>query len=251
MVGFGVIQINRDKTGFRYGENKTVILTPLFKMVVGQLISDDIPPLKNNDSAEKALRWMDEFKVSWLPVVEGTEFMGIISENELFELDESESLIGSNGLSLIRPVLHENQHAYDALKLMAQLQVDVVGVIDEQGKYRGAVTVRKIAEHLAKMAAIREPGGILVLEVNNVDYSLAQIAQIVEGNDAKILSAYVAGIPNTPRVEVTLKINREDLSRIIQTFSRYNYEIKGTFHQSVYEEDLKERYDEFMNYIRL
>lgn len=220
-------------------------------MIIGHLISDDIPPLKNNDSAEKALKWMDEFKVSWLPVVDGTEFIGLISESELFELDESDSPISSAHLNLIRPQLTESQHAYDALKLMAQLNVDVIGVLDEHGQYRGAVSIRKIAEQLVKMAAMKEPGGILVVEVNNVDYSLSQIAQIVEGNDAKILSAYVAGIPGTPRVEVTLKINREDLSRIVQTFERYNYTINGTFHQSVYEDDMKERYDEFMNYIRL
>lgn len=220
-------------------------------MVIGQLISDDIPPLKNNDSAEKALKWMDEFKVSWLPVVDGTEFIGLISESELFELDESDAPISSSHLNLIRPQLAESQHAYDALKLMAQLNVDVIGVLDDKGQYRGAVTIRKIAEQLVKMAAMKEPGGILVVEVNNVDYSLSQIAQIVEGNDAKILSTYVAGIPGTPKVEVTIKINREDLSRIIQTFERYNYTISGTFHQSVYADDLKERYDEFMNYIRL
>lgn len=220
-------------------------------MIVNQLISDDIPPLKTNDSAEKALRWMEEFKVSWLPVIEGTEFVGMISESELFELDESGSSIGSTHLSLMRPVLNASQHAYDALKLMAQLNVDVIGVLDEQGKYRGAVTMRKLADQLAKMAAVREPGGIIILEVNNVDYSLAQMAQIVEGNDAKILSTYVSGIGNMGRVEVTLKINREDLSRIMQTFERYNYQINGTFHQSAYEEDLRGRYDEFMNYIRI
>jgi len=220
-------------------------------MKIGQLISDDIPPLKINDSAEKALRWMEEFKVSWLPVVDGTEFVGLISEGELFELEESDASIGSSAIALLRPVLNENQHAYDALKLMAELNVDVIAVLDDRGMYRGAVTIRKMAEHLTKMASIREPGGIMVLEVNNVDYSLAQIAQIVEGNDAKILSTYVSGIPGTTRVEVTLKINREDLSRIAQTFERYNYQINATFHQSAYEEDLRGRYDEFMNYIRI
>jgi CBS domain-containing protein len=220
-------------------------------MRIGQLISDDIPPLKINDSAEKALRWMEEFKVSWLPVVDGADFIGLISEGELFELEESDASIGSSALALLRPVLNENQHAYDALKLMAELNVDVIAVLDDRGKYKGAVTIRKMAEHLTKMASIREPGGILVLEVNNVDYSLAQIAQIVEGNDAKILSTYVSGIQGTTRVEVTLKINREDLSRIVQTFERYNYQINATFHQSAYEEDLRGRYDEFMNYIRI
>lgn len=220
-------------------------------MVINQLISDDVPPLKTNDSADKALRWMEEFKVAWLPVVNGDEFVGLISEAELFELDSSDTSVGNAPMKLIRPVLFANQHAYDGLKLMAQLNVDVIGVLDERGKYKGAVTMRKLAEHLSKMAAVREPGGIIVLEVNNVDYSLAQIAQIVEGNDAKILSTYVSGIPGTAKVEVTLKINREDLSRILQTFSRYNYVVKGTFHQSAYEEDLRERYDEFMNYIRI
>jgi CBS-domain-containing membrane protein len=220
-------------------------------MVINQLISDDVPPLKTNDDADKALRWMEEFKVAWLPVVNKDEFVGLISEAELFELDASDTPIGSTPMQLIRPQLFANQHAYDALKLMAQLNVDVIGVLDERGKYKGAVTMRKLAEHLSKMAAVREPGGIIVLEVNNVDYSLAQIAQIVEGNDAKILSTYVSGVPNSNRVEVTLKINREDLSRILQTFSRYNYVVKGTFHQSAYEEDLRERYDEFMNYIRI
>lgn len=232
-------------------DNKSVNLSARNNMRIGQLISDDIPPLKTIDSADKALRWMEEFKVSWLPVVDGTEFVGMISEGELLELDQSEAEIGSSQLSLIRPVLNENQHAYDALKLMSQLNIDVVGIVDDRGKYCGAVTIRKIAEHLTKMAAIREPGGILVLEVNNVDYSLAQIAQIVEGNDAKILSTYVSGIQGSHRVEVTLKINREDLSRIVQTFERYNYQINGTYHQSAYEEDLRGRYDEFMNYIRI
>ena len=92
---------------------------------------------------------------------------------------------------------------------------------------------------------------IIILEVNNVDYSLSQISQIVEGNDAKILSAYVANVPNSTKVEVTLKTNKEDLTRILQTFIRYNYIVKATFHQSSFEEDMRSRYDEFINYINM
>ena len=220
-------------------------------MLAKELINDEIPPLKIEDSAEKALQWMDEFHVRNLPVVNGTEFIGMISEDDLFDLDDPDAPIGSHKLSLIKPHLHAGQHAYDVLKLMAELSLDVIAVTDEGGNFMGSITLPQLAEKLARLAAVREPGGIMVLEVNNVDYSLAQIAQIVESNDAKILSCYVAGTPDSNKVEVTLKLNRDDLSRIIQTFGRYNYTIKATFHQSSFEEDLRQRYDEFMNYINM
>ena len=220
-------------------------------MLARDLINDDIPPLKVEDSAERALRWMDEFHVSHLPVVKGTEFVGMVSDDELYDLTDQDLPLGAQKLALIKPHLLAGQHAYDVLKLMAELTLDVIAVTDENGIYLGSVTLPRLAEKLARLAAVREPGGILVLEVNNVDYSLSQIAQIIEGNDAKILSAYVAPVADSTKVEVTIKVNRDDLSRILQTFVRYNYTVKATFHQSSYEEDLKGRYDEFMNYINM
>lgn len=220
-------------------------------MLAKELINDDVPPLKVEDTVERALAWMDEFHVSYLPLVNGTQFLGMISDDELYDLDDPEAPIGSHKLALVKPVLHPGQHAYDVLKLMAELSLDVIAVTDDEGNFIGSVTLPRLAEQLSRLAAVREPGGILVLEVNNVDYSLSQIAQIVESNDGRILSSYVAATSDSNKLEVTLKINREDLSRILQTFSRYNYVIKSTFHQSSFEEDLRQRYDEFMNYISI
>lgn len=220
-------------------------------MIAKELINDDVPPLKVEDTVERALAWMDEFHVSHLPLVNGTQFIGMISDDELYDLGEPESPIGSHKLSLVKPVLHPGQHAYDVLKLMAELSLDVIAVSDAEGNFVGSVTLPRLAEKLSRLAAVREPGGILVLEVNNVDYSLSHISQIVEGNDARILSSYVSASQDPNKVEVTLKVNKEDLSRILQTFNRYNYVVKATFHQSSFEEDLRQRYDEFMNYISM
>ncbi|HLG03066.1 MAG TPA: CBS domain-containing protein [Bacteroidia bacterium] len=220
-------------------------------MTAIELINEDIPPLKIEDTALKALAWMHEFHVSNLAVVKGKEFIGMISEDELYDLDEPDAPIGSHRLTLIKPVLHSGQHVYDALRLMAELSLDVIAVTDENGKFLGSVTLPRLAEKLSRLAAVRSPGGILVLEVNNVDYSLSQISQIVEGNDAKILSCYVGSVPDSNKVEVTLKVNKDDLSRILQTFARYNYVVKATYHQSSYEEDMQQRYEEFMNYINM
>ncbi|MSP70302.1 MAG: CBS domain-containing protein [Bacteroidetes bacterium] len=220
-------------------------------MIANDLISDDIPPLKIEDSPKKALLWMEEFHVSHLPVISGTQFIGMISDDELYDLNDQDASIGSHKLALLKPHLLGSQHPYDVLKLMAELSLDVIAVIDEAGNFVGSVTLPRLAEKLAALAAVRELGGIIILEVNNVDYSLSQISQIVEGNDAKILSAYVANVPNSTKVEVTLKTNKEDLTRILQTFIRYNYIVKATFHQSSFEEDMRSRYDEFINYINM
>jgi hypothetical protein len=65
--------------------------------------------------------------------------------------------------------------------------------------------------------------------MNANDFSMSQVCQIVEGNDAKILAAYVTPHPNSTRMELTLKLNVTDLTSIRQTFNRYNYTVKASF----------------------
>jgi hypothetical protein len=91
----------------------------------------------------------------------------------------------------------------------------------------------------------------LVLEVNQIDYSLAQIAQIVESNNAKILSSYIMSSPDSTKLEVTLKINKTELDPIIRTFERYDYTISASFQKSDFNDDLQLRYDSLINYLKL
>jgi hypothetical protein len=90
-----------------------------------------------------------------------------------------------------------------------------------------------------------------VLEMAKSDYSMAQIAQIVESNDARILSSYIMSSADSTNIEVTLKINKIELDRIIRTFERYDYVIKASFQKSSYNDDLKFRYDALMNYLNM
>ena len=192
-------------------------------MLAKELITDDIPPLKTNDTGLMAINWMDEFKVSHLPIVNKHEYLGLISDTDILDYDITDDELGKCKLSLIRPYVLESQHVYEVIKMISTMKLTVLPVLDEQQNYVGLIPANVLIQQFATLAATREPGGIIVLEMNNHDYTLAQIAQIVESNDGKILSSYVNHIPDSTRMEVTLKINREDLSAIIQTFYRYNY----------------------------
>ena len=124
-------------------------------------------------------------------------------------------------------------------------------LLDKEEKYLGCTSVHQLLSLVSSTGSIKERGAILVLEINQVDYSLAQIAQIVESNDAKILSSFIMSSSDSSNIEVTLKINKIELDRIIRTFERYDYIIKATFQKGNYEDDLQFRFDALMNYLNL
>lgn len=220
-------------------------------MLAKDLITDEIQPLKTTDSGLMALNWMDEFKVSHLPIVHNHEYLGLISDTDILDLNITDDELGKHKLSLIRPFVFENQHIYEVIKLISSMKLTVLPVLEEKENYVGLLTQTSILQQFAILAATREPGGIIVLEMNALDYTLSQIAQIVESNDGKILSCYVNSLADSTKIEVTLKINKEDISGILQTFYRYNYTVKASFHQSQFSDDMKNRFDSFMNYINI
>lgn len=220
-------------------------------MLIADLITHDIPALKPADTIEQALDWMEEFKVEHLPVLSHKALAGLVSESDLHALHDNQGKIGDHQFRYLRPIIHPQQHAFDALKLMSGMQLTLIPVLDDNDNYVGAVTQKSVLDKLAALSSVMEQGGIIELELNKSDYSLTQIASIVEGNDAKILSCYVTSTPDSNRIEVTLKINREDLTRILQTFNRYNYNVKASYHQAGYEDDLKNKFDEFMRFLNI
>lgn len=220
-------------------------------MLIADLITHDIPALRPADTIEQALEWMEEFKVEHLPVLSHKALAGLVSESDLQALHDNTGKIGDHQFRYLRPVIHPQQHAFDALKIMSGLHLTLVPVLDDNDNYMGSVTQKSVLDKLAGFSSVMEQGGIIELELNKNDYSLTQIASIVEGNDAKILSCYVTSTPDSNKIEVTLKINREDLTRVLQTFHRYNYTVKASYHQAGYEDDLKNRFDEFMRFLNI
>jgi acetoin utilization protein AcuB len=215
-----------------------------------ELITDEIPPLTHTDSGEKALHWMDEFKVSHLPVLKNGNFVGLLSESDV--LDKMDLVENLDKLfdHLPRPYVYANAHIYEVLSKISEHKISVLPILDENEKYLGCTTVYHLLTIIANTGSIKESGGILVLEVNSVDYSMAQIAQIVESNNAKILSSYIMSSMDSNKLEITLKINLIDLSRIIRTFERYDYVIKASFQKSEGDDDIQYRYDALMNFLK-
>jgi len=219
-------------------------------MIAEELISNEIPPLKTSDSGLKALSWMEEFRISHLPIVNHQDLLGVISEEDIFNLNSPEEPLGNHRLSLYKPYVKNHQHIYEIIKLVADLNLSLVPVLDEHDKYLGVITLPDLIKKLAELSSIKDNGAIIVLEINERDYNLSQIAQIVESNDCRILSVYINSIPDSTQIDVILKLNRTDIRAVLATFNRYNYIVKASYNEMGHD-DMKERFDLLMNYLNM
>ena len=189
-------------------------------MIASELINRNLPVLSPKDTVSIAISLMEEFKLSHLPLVENGIYLGLFSEKFLLEQNEQD-LLSKHSESLVRPFVYIDQHLFDALKLLDTFKLTIIPVLGKDDNYAGSFTVNALTEAITNLTAVQQPGGIIVLEMNPADYTLAQIAQIVESNDARILACYLAPQKDSNKIEVTLKVNREDLSSILPAFTRY------------------------------
>ena len=136
------------------------------------------------------------------------------------------------------------------ISIAARLKLSVVPVLDDHNHYKGVVLVSDLIDDLANMSSLKEPGGLIVLDILQNDYSLSQIAQIIESNDAKIMALYISSHPESTRMEVTIKLNTNNLMPVIRTFERFQYEVTA-WHGD--EDDMdnfySDRFDSFMRYL--
>ncbi len=220
-------------------------------MIARQLITDGIMPLKTSDTGKTALSWMDEYKVSHLPIVNDRKLLGLISELDIYDLNRFDEALGNHKLHLIHPYVNEDQHIYDVMKLVYEQHLTVVPVLNRQEDYLGCITIVNLIKYFAKSLSIDNPGGIIVLEMTYNDYSLTEIAKIVEENDAKILSTFIVNHENSTRMDVFLKINKLEMDAILRTFERYQYFVKGSFHENSDMDDIQDRYNSLMNYLNV
>ncbi|HEY8780566.1 MAG TPA: CBS domain-containing protein [Mucilaginibacter sp.] len=220
-------------------------------MLAIELITNVIPPVNTSDSIQKVIDRMVEFRVRHLPIVNEEQFLGLLAEDDLVGETDNQTPVGALALSLVNPYVLEDQHIYDVIRMFYELQLTVVPVLDAKKNYLGLISINALTEYFARITSVEQPGGIIVLEINNKNNSLAHMAQIVESDNAQILSSYVKSFPDSTRLEVTLKVNKQDISAIISTFMRYEYTIKATFNHNGDNDNSRDRYDSLMNYLNL
>ncbi|NVK50356.1 MAG: CBS domain-containing protein [Cyclobacteriaceae bacterium] len=191
-----------------------------------EFINNLIPPLKLSDQAKMALGWMQEIRTNFLPVVDKGKFLGFLSEETIFDLNNPEATVEQ--ISLEKPAcwVYSDQHIYDVLRVSSEQDSNIVAVLDREMAYLGVVTMEDAIAAIADSLSIQSQGSVLVLSMNMTDYSLAEIARLAETENTKILSSFISSDPlDESKIKLTLKLDKPELRYIKATLERFGYKI--------------------------
>lgn len=215
------------------------------------LISHDLPVLTLQDTGERAMLLMKEFRVFHLPLIQRDSYLALISEDDLLDWDTPEEPLSLAEFINFRPFVYENMHPYDAAKTAKESNLSAVPVLDLHNHFIGVVTIEKLFDFITDYNSVLEDGAILILELEERNYSLSEISRIAESNNMSILNSSVRTLENTGLIWVTIKLNKNDTQAIVATFERFNYTVVDIFSKESTEEDVQENYNALMHFINM
>lgn len=219
-------------------------------MIAINLISHDVPTVSKEDTGEDVMSKMTSVFIKQLPVLKGLEYLGIISEDEILNHPEKEP-IGFYNINFVRPFCFTTEHIFEVMERMARFKLSILPVLDEEEQFVGVLTLEDVFRYFLSHYSILERGALIVIETSKSNYSLSEIARIVESEGSTIISSHLSQVEDSSEILVTIKVGTQDIGRIIATFQRFDYTVRASFNQDGFFEVLKDRYDSLMNFLNV
>lgn len=220
-------------------------------MLTRELLSQTLPYLHLQDKVYQALQMMNDNHVTHLPIVEGDKYIGLISEDDLLQAENDNSEIAALEQAFATVSIKEEEHFLNAVQMAVENGLSVVPVISEDNELTGTVVYNDLLKFSSEFMSLNEPGGLIVLEMNSNQYSFNEISKLVETNNAQITQLNTSNDFETGMMQVTIRINKPEVSDIVATLQRYEYTVKYFFGEELYANELRSNYDNLMNYLKI
>jgi hypothetical protein len=136
----------------------------------------------------------------------------------------------------------------DALEKVLLADADIIPVVDEQRLFLGYYLLEDLELFLARTPFLAEGGTVIVVSVSKEAYSISQLTQVVEANNARVLGVMQTADHGT-RIEITLKVVTESMSSLLIELRRYDYSIESVLYEDLFAQQLKERSDYFEKFL--
>ncbi len=219
-------------------------------MIARELISNIILPLIPDDTVAQALSMMSVYHLKHLPVVSNDILLGILSEEDATN-HHPDTKVRDVKVSNIYTFVNVKDHIFEVLSKLAENRTTIVPVVDEDEQFAGIITQEDLLAYYASSFSFKEPGSIIVIESSKRGYALSEIARVIELENVSVLASFITELQDSEAVLLTLKLNKRDISEVISALERYDYKISASFAEEEYIDDLKDRYDQLMNYLNV
>jgi acetoin utilization protein AcuB len=220
-------------------------------MTAKDLISSNIPVLQPNESISQALMIMEDNGMKHLPVVEEGRYLGLVASDDLQDAPDDRQPVISLQEHWAIPVILDNDHFLKAAQKVQEQNITVVPVLDENRNYAGAIGAPDLLRALTGFVGSDDPGGIIVLETDKRNFSFSELSRLIETNDATITQLNTDEQPETGHTIITIKISKTEISDIIASLQRYEYNVVYYHGEEAYENELRSNYDNLMNYLSI
>ena len=220
-------------------------------MLTRELLSQTLPSLHLTDKVHLALQLMNDNHITHLPIVDGEKYVGIISEEDLLQAENDNAQLSELQQSFSDISVKDDEHFLKAVQLAADSGLSIVPVVTDENELIGSVSYNDLLKFSSEFMSLSEPGGLVVLEMESNQYSFNEISKIVETNDAQITQLNTSNDAETGMMQVTIRINKPEVSDIVASFQRYDYNVKYFFGEELYANELRSNYDNLMNYLKI
>ena len=220
-------------------------------MLTVELSTQTLPYLRLHDKVYQALQLMNENQVAHLPIVDGEKYVGLISEDDLLLAENEHAPLSELQQSFANTSVKSDEHFLKAIQVAAENGLSVVPVVDNDNDIAGVVVYNDLLKYASEFMSLHEPGGLIVLEMESNQYSFKEISKILEANDSQITQLNTFNNPEKGIMRVTIRINKPDVSDIVAAFQRYEYDVKYYFGVEGYANELRNNYDNLMNYLKI
>lgn len=220
-------------------------------MTTLQLIDNTIPQLQLEDTVNKALQLIADFKCTHLPVVDKDKYLGLISEDDLLDKNTEGAKIELFQSDFIPAKVGVTQHFLKVVPVCNLYQTNVIPVVNESDELLGCIRNFGLINALGNFCGANEFGGLIVIEMEPNRLAISEINSIVESDGATILHLNVSPISTGQLLQVTLQINKREISTIIASFERYEYSIVYYSGEELFENNLATNYQNLMTYLQI
>lgn len=218
-------------------------------MTTLQLADNIFPILKLKDSVEMALHLMNDHKTSHLPVVSEGKFLGLISEEDLVDEQNKNTTLDVYQTYFITGAVNDKFHFLKAASVYNLYHANVIPVINENDKLLGTISAKALIIEMGQFCGSSEFGAMVVLEIERNRFAISEINSIIESDGATILHLNVAPHPVPDLLEVTIQINKKEITTIIATFEKYDYSVSFYSGEELFQNELSLNYENLMNYL--
>ena len=215
-----------------------------------QLTDTHFDTIDAHDTVSQVLDLHQDDAQEMFAVLDGQQYLGMIDLGDLEEADAAAKISDLSHL-FIKPQVKPTDHFIQALKMRAKFFVQQVPVVNEKNEWEGVVSAEKLLDQAGNLLGASNTGSTIILEIMQHDYSPGEINRLVESNDATIMNMNTMIDAHSGKMQVVLRINREDISDLVASFQRHEYSVIQYYGDEYYDNSLQSNLDHLLNYLNI